>query len=64
MSPIIGEQDDFEGLYTEKFRALARPYGEFVKESSRNKCYNLCLCCVVLVQRLFTTLPGGRARRA
>jgi hypothetical protein len=31
MSPIIGEQDEFEGNYTEKFRSLAKPYGEFVK---------------------------------
>lgn len=31
MSPKIGQQDEFEGLYTEKFRSLARPFGEFVK---------------------------------
>jgi len=31
MAPIIGEQDEFEGIYTEKFRGLARPYGEFVQ---------------------------------
>ena len=30
MAPIIGEQDEFEGVYTEAFRSLARPYGEFV----------------------------------
>ena len=31
MSPKIGQQDEFEGLYVEKFRSLARPFGEFVK---------------------------------
>ena len=31
MSPKIGQQDEFEGLYTEKFRGLARPFGKFVK---------------------------------
>lgn len=31
MSPEIGEQDEFEGIYTEKFRSLAKPYGEFVR---------------------------------
>jgi len=29
--PQIGKQDEFEGLYTEKFRGLARPFGEFIK---------------------------------
>lgn len=29
--PQIGEQDEFEGLYTERFRCLARPFGEFIK---------------------------------
>jgi hypothetical protein len=31
MSPKIGQQDEFEGLYIEKFRSQARPFGEFVK---------------------------------
>jgi len=30
MAPFIGEQDDVEGKYTEKFRALAEPEGLFV----------------------------------
>jgi hypothetical protein len=30
-SPKIGQQDEFEGLYIEKFRSQARPFGEFVK---------------------------------
>lgn len=29
--PRIGVNDEFEGLYIEKFRSLARPFGEFVK---------------------------------
>src|SRR5215210_6349552 len=29
--PRIGTHDDFEGAYTEKFRVLARPYGEFIQ---------------------------------
>ena len=28
--PVIGEEDEFEGLYTEKFRTLVRQFGEFV----------------------------------
>ena len=31
IGPKIGEHDEFEGLYTEKFRSLARPFGEFIK---------------------------------
>ncbi len=31
MAPLIGEQDEFEGIYTERFRNLARPYGEFIQ---------------------------------
>lgn len=31
MSPKIGQQDEFEGLYTERFRGQARPFGEFIK---------------------------------
>lgn len=30
MPPTIGRNDEFEGLYTEKFRSLARDQGEFV----------------------------------
>ena len=30
MPPIIGKNDEFEGVYTEKFRSLAREHGEFV----------------------------------
>jgi hypothetical protein len=29
--PKIGKEDEFEGLYTEKFRALLRHHGEFVR---------------------------------
>ena len=29
--PRIGRHDEFEGIYKEKFRSLARPYGEFVE---------------------------------
>lgn len=29
--PRIGKHDEFEGIYKEKFRSLARPYGEFVE---------------------------------
>jgi hypothetical protein len=29
--PVVGDQDVFEGIYTEKFRALACAHGEFVR---------------------------------
>jgi hypothetical protein len=29
--PVIGKEDEFEGLYTEKFRVLVRGFGEFVQ---------------------------------
>jgi len=31
VGPVIGKEDEFEGLYTEKFRALVREFGEFVQ---------------------------------
>lgn len=31
VGPVIGKEDEFEGVYREKFRVLAREFGEFVQ---------------------------------
>lgn len=54
VGPVIGKEDEFEGLYTEKFRALVRGFGEFV-QYERDR--------VALDIGLHLTAPTGTQRR-
>jgi len=54
VGPVIGKEDEFEGLYTEKFRVLVRGFGEFV-QYERDR--------VSLDIGLHLTTPTGTQRR-
>jgi hypothetical protein len=54
VGPVIGKEDEFEGLYTEKFRVLVRGFGEFV-QYERDR--------VALDIGLHLTMPTGTQRR-
>ncbi len=54
MGPQIGNQDIFEGIYTEKFRSLARPFGEFVSYERDRAALDIGLHLIEPVNRQFT----------
>lgn len=60
MGPKIGEQDEFEGVYTEKFRSLARPFGEFIKYERDRTAIDVGLHLTESPNRKFRTVSNTR----
>ncbi|MDQ3802729.1 MAG: hypothetical protein M3416_02600 [Acidobacteriota bacterium] len=58
--PKVGEHDEFEGIYTEKFRGLARPYGEFVKYERDRAAIDIGLHLTEPTNRRFRTVANSR----
>jgi len=54
MGPVIGKQDEFEALYTDKFRTLVREFGEFVQYERDRAALDI---------GLHLTTPTGTQRR-
>lgn len=60
MSPRIGEQDEFEGIYTEKFRVFARPHGEFVKYERDRAAIDIGLHLTQATRQRFRSVAHAR----
>lgn len=60
MSPQIGEQDDFESIYTEKFRSLAKPFGEFIKYERDRAAIDIGLHLTERVNKRFIRVSNTR----
>lgn len=58
--PKVGEHDEFEGIYTERFRGLARPYGEFVKYERDRAAIDIGLHLTEPTNRRFRTVANSR----
>ena len=60
MSPKVGCQDEFERIYTESFRSLAAPYGEFVKYERDRAALDIGLHLTEKTNRTFRTVANSR----
>jgi hypothetical protein len=60
MGPKIGEQDEFEGKYTAKFRSLAKPFGELIEYERDRAAIDVGLHLTESTNRKFRTVSNTR----